>query len=138
MSASTAQIALTQHFEQVWAGRTPFFFVGGPGPDANDGQWVRFSVKTIKPYQREVGGDLVKIYTPGILWVQCFAPLDDGKGAALEVAEQAELIYFNLKLPGFEWFDLPEVADIGETPDGKWYQVNCECNFRAVETRTRT
>ena len=128
---------LQSDFAATWAARTPVLFSGSTVPQPGRGEWVRLTIRLASAYQREVGRGSVKIYFPGVLIFQCFCEISVGDGPAIRNADSIAEIYLTKELEFINSFSIPSVDNVGETPDGKWYQVNCNVDYLAVENVTR-
>ncbi len=123
-SYATEQQSIMGRLEDNWTRAEP---IAWPNTDLDPG-----SAAYIEPFvnnQEAFNADIApakRVRHPGLLTVNVRVPINEGNGAALEIADAVVTIYRNAKFSGIT-FRAPTVRDIGK--EAAWYRVQVDCPY---------
>ena len=100
-----------------------------------DGDWARVTVRLLNRQQESLGPlNGRKFQDTGVVFVQCFTPLNVGRSRADTLAANARSIFEGKTLlPEGIRFTSATVREIGAGEE--WYQINVQADFTFTETK---
>lgn len=129
LTPDQADKAIQSAFLTQWGRTTPIAWDNLDfNAEAQNSAWVRLSVQfTLGGIAAlaNLGDRLFR--NLGIVFVQVFTPVGEGKSANTVLATQARGTFRGVQLAGGLWFRNETIVDVG--PDGKWYQQNVQAEF---------
>lgn len=134
MTLAEATELLTAYFTTQWGTKSALTREGEVYRPPQDGSpWVRFTIRHTDQRQHSLGSPTRKFDRHGLMFVQVFAPLSAGRGAADRLCEEVRGILEAKDIgPGVATFE-SAVREVGV--DGRWLQVNVETGFRYEEQK---
>lgn len=132
--AQAAQVIYTQ-FIAGWGATSAFTFDNEDGFVKPSGlPWARVTIRHETRAQESLGAiGRRKFEATGIVYVQCFSPLDSGRALADSLATVAQNIFEGKTFPEQIRFTSAAILEVGPTED--WYQINVEAQFYYSETK---
>jgi len=104
-------------------------------PPTNE-SWARVVIRHSGRTQESMGAaGARKFESSGLVFVQCFCPLDSGTSLADTMAAAAQDVFEGKVLGATELlrFTSAAITEVGPTDD--WYQINVEAAFTYTETK---
>lgn len=108
--------------------------VGEPRPNTRS-PWARFTIRHADGFQATLAnhGGVRRWRRTGTIFVQLFAPTNEGLSTLDEMAMVAMRAFEGQTTPGGAWFRNARLQEIGV--DGKWQQFNVLVDFEYDEVR---
>ena len=134
-SLNDAAGRIYQDFVTDWGATSPLTFDNEAYTPVEGTAFVRLAVRHDLGEQESLGGvGRRKFDRAGLVFVQCFAPLDNGRATADNLASTARAVFEGKTLtPENIRFYGVTIREIGVS-DG-WYQINVEAPFNYTETK---
>lgn len=118
--------AIRAYWQSQWGATAPTAYENESFTTPDEAPWVRFRI-------RPAGADQITLGTPsidrhsGLVHIAVFAPLGEGEGRAMWLADKAADIFRKVAISGIT-FGVPWTDILGSNGEG-WWMIACTCPF---------